>query len=209
MEEGCLVHSCRAATLCLYRAAVGSMRVLLALNGSACVGGQRWCPCDAGLTTCDKPPYLVPWNSTNTRCVTRKNRPLPSGVVGNRWGRGVCSPAGLRISACRSCGWRAIAGTVARLATGSGELTLGRAGCAPAGRQTTFPEGLVSARPFDQPCLVARHCLYSSREGLQPRQSFGLAPAREQVCSPQPIASAQETANGRDTHFRTLCRDSL
>jgi hypothetical protein len=25
----------------------------------------------------------------------------------------------------------------------------------------------------------------------------------------QPIASAQETAIGRDTHFRTLCRDSL
>ena len=49
----------------------------------------------------------------------------------------------------------AIAEAVARLATGSGGLTLGRTGFAPAGRHTKFPEGIVSSLPFDQPCLVA------------------------------------------------------
>ena len=39
----------------------------------------------------------------------------------------------------------AIAGTVARRATGSGGLTLGRAGFAPAGRRTKFHEGIVSS----------------------------------------------------------------
>jgi len=39
----------------------------------------------------------------------------------------------------------AIAGTVARLATGSGGLTLGRAGFAPAGRRPKFHEGIVSS----------------------------------------------------------------
>src|SRR5262245_32453529 len=55
----------------------------------------------------------------------------------------------------------AISGTGARLATGSGGLILGRAGFAPAGRQTKFPEGLVSSLPFDQHCLVALNFLYS------------------------------------------------
>jgi hypothetical protein len=49
----------------------------------------------------------------------------------------------------------AISGTGARLATGSGGLTLGRAGFAPAGRQTKFHEGIFSSFPFDQHCLVA------------------------------------------------------
>ena len=44
----------------------------------------------------------------------------------------------------------AISGTGARLATGSGGLTLGRAGFAPAGRQTKFHEGIFSSFPFDQ-----------------------------------------------------------
>ena len=48
---------------------------------------------------------------------------------------------------------------VARLATGSGGLTLGRAGFAPAGRQTKFHEGIVSSLPFDQHCLVALNFL--------------------------------------------------
>ena len=39
----------------------------------------------------------------------------------------------------------AISGTVARLATGSGGLTLGRAGFAPAGRRTKFHEGIISS----------------------------------------------------------------
>jgi hypothetical protein len=55
----------------------------------------------------------------------------------------------------------AISGTGARLATGSGGLTLGRAGFAPAGRQTKFHEGIFSSFPFDQHCLVALNFLYS------------------------------------------------
>jgi hypothetical protein len=41
-----------------------------------------------------------------------------------------------------------ISGTVARLATGSGGLTLGRAGFAPAGRRTKFHEGIASSNPI-------------------------------------------------------------
>src|SRR5262249_28650699 len=44
---------------------------------------------------------------------------------------------------------------VARLTTGSGGLTLGRAGFAPAGRQTKFHEVIASSFPFDPHCLVA------------------------------------------------------
>jgi hypothetical protein len=57
----------------------------------------------------------------------------------------------------------AISGTGARLATGSGGLTLGRAGFAPAGRQTKFHEGIVSSFPFDQHCLVALNFLSAKR----------------------------------------------
>jgi hypothetical protein len=52
-----------------------------------------------------------------------------------------------------------ISGIVARLATGSGGLTLGRAGFAPAGRQTKFHEVIVSSLPFDRHCLVALNFL--------------------------------------------------
>src|SRR4030095_14465197 len=55
----------------------------------------------------------------------------------------------------------AISDPVARLATGSGGLPLGRTGFAPAGRQTKFREGIVSSLPFDQHCLVALIFLYS------------------------------------------------
>jgi len=57
-----------------------------------------------------------------------------------------------------------IAEIVARLATGSGGLTLGRAGFAPAGRQTKFHEVIVSSLPFDPHCLVALNFLYSRPE---------------------------------------------
>jgi len=49
--------------------------------------------------------------------------------------------------ACRRFAGR-ISGTVARRATGSGGLTLGRAGCAPAGRRTNFHEGIASSNPI-------------------------------------------------------------
>src|SRR5215813_1976387 len=48
-----------------------------------------------------------------------------------------------------------ISGIVARLTTGSGGLTLGRAGFAPTGRQTKFHEVIASSFPFDPHCLVA------------------------------------------------------
>jgi len=54
-----------------------------------------------------------------------------------------------------------ISGIVARLTTGSGGLTLGRTGFAPAGRQTKFPEVIASSFPFDPHCLVALLFLYS------------------------------------------------
>ena len=48
-----------------------------------------------------------------------------------------------------------ISGTGARLTTGSGGLTLSRTGFAPAGRQTTFHEGIAPPIPIDPHCLVA------------------------------------------------------
>src|SRR5262247_1268678 len=48
-----------------------------------------------------------------------------------------------------------ISGIVARLTTGSGGLTLGQAGFAPAGRQTKFHEVIASSFPFVPHCLVA------------------------------------------------------
>jgi hypothetical protein len=55
-----------------------------------------------------------------------------------------------------------ISGIVARLTTGSGGLTLGRAGFAPAGRQTKFHEVIASSFPFDPHCLVALFFLFAS-----------------------------------------------
>jgi hypothetical protein len=43
--------------------------------------------------------------------------------------------------------------------------------------------------------------------GASGRAAAGKMPCECPLC--QPIASAQETANGRDAHVRTLCRDSL
>src|SRR5262249_44714532 len=57
-----------------------------------------------------------------------------------------------------------ISGIVARLTTGSGGLTLGRAGFAPAGRQTKFHVVIASSFPFDPHCLVALFSL-SVRRG--------------------------------------------
>jgi len=65
-----------------------------------------------------------------------------------------------------------ISGIVARLATGSGGLTLGRTGFAPAGRQTKFHEGIVSSLPFDQHCLVALNFL-SAHDVLEQQHLSG------------------------------------
>ena len=48
--------------------------------------------------------------------------------------------------------------TVARLTTGSGGLTPGRAGFAPAGRQTKFHEVIASSNP-NRPALPGRTVL--------------------------------------------------
>src|SRR5262249_8332397 len=78
---------------------------------------------------------------------------------GKRRGFGAACPMARTFACLRIA--EAIAGPVARLTTGSGGLTLGRTGFAPAGRQTKFHEGIVSSLPFDQHCLVALHFLYS------------------------------------------------
>src|SRR5262245_45755532 len=66
-----------------------------------------------------------------------------------------------------------ISGIVARLTTGSGGLTLGRAGFAPAGRQTKFHEVIASSFPFDPHCLVALFYLSVVRSPLPVSRSAG------------------------------------
>jgi hypothetical protein len=85
-----------------------------------------------------------------------KSAPWASGKV---IGFGAACPMAHTFACLRIAG--VISGPGARLATGSGGLTLGRAGFAPAGRRTKFHEGLVSSLPFDQHCLVALIFLYS------------------------------------------------
>ena len=73
---------------------------------------------------------------------------LPSGKSGP-WasgkviGFGAACPMAHTFACLRIAG--VISGPVARLATGSGGLTLGRAGFAPAGRHTKFHEGIASS----------------------------------------------------------------
>ena len=75
---------------------------------------------------------------------------LPSGTSGP-WasgkvrGFGAACPMAHTFACLRIAG--VISGPVARLATGSGGLTLGRAGFAPAGRHTKFHEGIASSSP--------------------------------------------------------------
>jgi hypothetical protein len=80
------------------------------------------------------------------------------------WASGKRRGFGAACSMAHTCACRriaeAIAGTGARRAPGSGGLTLGRAGFAPAGRQTKCHEGIFSSFPCDQHCLVALKFLY-------------------------------------------------
>jgi hypothetical protein len=75
---------------------------------------------------------------------------LPAGQSGP-WASGKDRGFGAACPMARTCAClriaEAIADPVARLTTGSGGLTLSRAGCAPAGRQTTFHGGIVSSSP--------------------------------------------------------------
>src|SRR5262245_28487172 len=76
-----------------------------------------------------------------------------------------------------------ISGIVARLTTGSGGLTLSRAGFAPTGRQTKFHEVIASSFPFDPHCLVALIFLYSAVLYTAQRGSSGLRTPCPPRCS--------------------------
>ena len=81
---------------------------------------------------------------------SRRGWLLPSGKTGpsasgKARGFGAACPMA-HLLACRRFA-ALVSKTSARLATGSGGLTLGRAGCAPAGRQTKFHEGIASSNP--------------------------------------------------------------
>jgi len=82
-----------------------------------------------------------------------------------------------------------IAGIVVRLATGSGGLTLGRAGFAPAGRQTKFHEVIASSLPFDRHCLVALNFLYSAGTGIRAGrvQAYGATLGKRNMTDESPF----------------------
>ena len=122
----------------------------------------------------------VPWSNTppdtflSSPMITERSL-LPSGnsapwASGKRRGFGAAYPMAHTFACLRIA--EAIADPVARLATGSGGLTLGRTGFAPAGRQTKFHEGIVSSLPFDQHCLVALNFL-SAHDVLEQQHLSG------------------------------------
>src|SRR5215467_1642073 len=100
----------------------------------------------------------VPWSNTppetppsSPRRHICKGVLLPSGKTGpsasgKMIGFGAACPMARTFAYLRIAD--AISGTVARLATGPGGLTLGRAGFAPAGRQTKFHEGIATSNPL-------------------------------------------------------------
>src|SRR5262249_21264153 len=107
----------------------------------------------------------VPWSNTppetppsSPRRHVCKGVLLPSGKTGPSAsgmmiGFGAACPMAHTFACLRIA--EAISDAGARLATGSGGLTLGRAGFAPAGRHTKFHEVIASSLPFDRHCLVA------------------------------------------------------
>src|SRR5215813_7336840 len=107
----------------------------------------------------------VPWSNTppetppsSPRRHICKGVLLPSGKTGpsasgKTIGFGAACPMAHMFARLRIADH--ISGIVARLTTGSGGLTLGRAGFAPTGRQTKFHEVIASSFPFDPHCLVA------------------------------------------------------
>src|SRR5215510_8532035 len=113
----------------------------------------------------------VPWS--NTPPETPPSSPRRHICKGVLWPSGKTGPSasGKTISFGAACPMAhmfarlriadPISGIVARLTTGSGGLTLGRAGFAPAGRQTKFHEVIASSFPFDPHCLVALFFLFS------------------------------------------------
>ena len=88
-------------------------------------------------------PLLTPRNACRGLLLpSGKTGPWASGKVR---GFGAACPMAHTFACLRIVG--VISGPGARLATGSGGLTLGRAGFAPAGRHTKFHEGIASSSP--------------------------------------------------------------
>ncbi len=104
----------------------------------------------------------VPWSKDPAGCETllahfTERSPSPSGIT-NPSAPGISNVSRL-IPTAHTLAYLRFAGrvtaTVARLATGSGGLTLGRAGFAPAGRQTKFHGGIATSIPL-RPALPGR-----------------------------------------------------
>src|SRR5262249_46029328 len=124
----------------------------------------------------------VPWSNTppetppsSPRRHICKGVLLPSGKTGpsasgKTIGFGAACPMAHMFARLRIADH--ISGIVARLTTGSGGLTLGRAGFAPTGRQTKFHEVIASSFPFDPHCLVALFFLYSFLYSQKNSQMF-------------------------------------
>jgi hypothetical protein len=84
---------------------------------------------------------------------------------------------------------RPVAGTGARLTTGSGGLTPGRAGFAPAGRQTKFHEVIASSIPL-RPAEPGRNCPLYATDNLTDTDEDGRGDACE---------CADQNGEGRNT----------
>src|SRR5262249_25427857 len=112
-------------------------------------------PFSSSVPWSNPPPETPPSSPGRHLC---KGVLLPSGkpgpsASGKTLGFGAACPMAHMFARLRIADH--ISGIVARLTTGSGGLTLGRTGFAPAGRQTKFPEVIASSFSFDPHCLVA------------------------------------------------------
>src|SRR4029453_4999758 len=144
-------------------------------DGSPARRKTGMCRGEAGASQVTGPSSsYVPWSNTppetplsSPRRHICKGVLLPSGKTGpsasgKTRGFGAACPMAHMFARLRIAD--PISGIVARLTTGSGGRTLGRAGFAPAGRQTEFHEVIASSFPFDPHCLVALNCLYSQKQ---------------------------------------------
>jgi hypothetical protein len=124
---------------------------------------------------------------------------------GKRIGFGAAYPMARTFACLRIA--EAISDPVARLATGSGGLTLSRTGFAPAGRLTKFHEGLVSSLPFDQHCLVALNFLYSLALFLD--LTIGIIACIEAVLAIAPVVTFRKGVFCISPHRGIFQQDTL
>jgi hypothetical protein len=146
----------------------------------------------------------VPWSNTppetppsSPRRHVCKGVLLPSGKTGpsasgKTIGFGAACPMAHMFARLRIADH--ISGIVARLTTGSGGLTLGRAGFAPAGRQTKFHEVIASSFPFDPHCLVALIFLSPLSPLSIEDLPYRMRGKRKQTC---PVRGAGRVSAGR------------